>query len=61
MVFKLKTSAKTGEIFEELARRTYLKPYTLSLELPAFSTFDTAFCASAKGEDVGIVSERLAF
>lgn len=37
MVFKLKTSAKTGEIFEELARRTYLKPYTLVKHAIAWS------------------------
>ena len=37
MVFKLKTSAKTGEIFEELARRKYLKPYTLVKHAIAWS------------------------
>lgn len=37
MVFKLKTSAKTAEIFEELGRRTYLKPYALVKHAIAWS------------------------
>ena len=29
MIFKLKTSKKTQEIFEEIGKSTALKPYTL--------------------------------
>lgn len=37
MIFKLKTSAKTAEIFEEIGRRTHLKPYTLVKHAIAWS------------------------
>ena len=40
MVFKLKTSAKTEKIFEELGRRTNLKPYTLVKHAIAWSVKD---------------------
>lgn len=42
MIFKLKTSAKTAEIFEEIGRRTYLKPYTLVKHAIAWSLRDGA-------------------
>ena len=37
MIFKLKTSKKTAEIFEEIGRSTYLKPYTLVKHAIAWS------------------------
>ena len=37
MIFKLKTAAKTAEIFEEIGRKTYLKPYTLVKHAIAWS------------------------
>jgi len=40
VIFKLKTSAKTAEIFEEIGRRTHLKPYTLVKHAIAWSLLD---------------------
>ena len=37
MIFKLKTSAKTAEIFEKIGRATHLKPYTLVKHAIAWS------------------------
>jgi DNA sulfur modification protein DndE len=37
MIFKLKTSKRTQEIFEEIGRSTYLKPYTLVKHAIAWS------------------------
>lgn len=40
MIFKLKTSKKTQDIFEEIGRSTYLKPYTLVKHAIAWSLKD---------------------
>ena len=37
MIFKLKTAKRTQEIFEEIGRSTYLKPYTLVKHAIAWS------------------------
>lgn len=37
MIFKLKTAKRTQEIFEEMGRSTYLKPYTLVKHAIAWS------------------------
>ena len=37
MIFKLKTSKKTQEIFEEIGKSTALKPYTLVKHAIAWS------------------------
>lgn len=42
MIFKLKTSAKTAEIFEEIGRSAHLKPYTLVKHAIAWSLKDGA-------------------
>lgn len=40
MIFKLKTAERTQEIFEEIGRSTYLKPYTLVKHAIAWSLKD---------------------
>ena len=40
MIFKLKTSQKTAEIFDEIGRSTALKPYTLVKHAIAWSLRD---------------------
>lgn len=40
MIFKLKTAKRTQEIFEEIGRSTYLKPYTLVKHAIAWSLKD---------------------
>ena len=37
MIFKLKTSKETADIFEEIGRSTYLRPYTLVKHAIAWS------------------------
>ena len=40
MIFKLKTSKKTAQIFDEIGRKTALKPYTLVKHAIAWSLHD---------------------
>lgn len=53
MIFKLKTSKKAAEIFEEIGRSTYLKPYTLVKHAIAWSLKEGSpiddFCSDSEG------------
>jgi len=46
MIFRLKTSKKTEEIFKELESRTFLKPYTLVKHAIAWSLRENTSVAS---------------
>ena len=58
MVFKLKTSAKTAEIFEELGRRTYLKPYTLVKHAIAWSIKERTSVDNYRSDTNGLELNR---
>lgn len=58
MVFKLKTSAKTEEIFEELGRRTYLKPYTLAKHAIAWSVKEGTSVDNYRSDTNGLELNR---
>lgn len=58
MVFKLKTSAKTEEIFEELGRRTYLKPYTLVKHAIAWSIKEGTSVENYRSDTNGLELNR---
>lgn len=58
MIFKLKTSAKTAEIFEEIGRRTYLKPYTLVKHAIAWSLKEGAPVDAYRSDTNGLELNR---
>lgn len=58
MVFKLRTSAKTEEIFEELGRRTHLKPYTLVKHAIAWSVKDRTSVDDFRSDTNGLELNR---
>ena len=58
MVFRLKTSKKTQEIFEELERRTNFKPYTLVKHAIAWSVAEKTSVAHFKSDSNGLDLNR---
>ncbi len=58
MIFKLKTSAKTAEIFEGIGRRTYLKPYTLVKHAIAWSLKEGAPVDTYRSDTNGLELNR---
>ena len=52
MIFRLKTSKQTQEIFEELERRTNFKPYTLVKHAVAEKTSVKDFKSDSNGLDL---------
>lgn len=58
MVFRLKTSKKTQEIFEELERRTNFKPYTLVKHAIAWSVVEKSSVADYKSDSNGLDLNR---
>lgn len=58
MVFRLKTSKKTQEIFEELERRTNFKPYTLVKHAIAWSVAEKTSVAHFKSDSYGLDLNR---
>jgi DNA sulfur modification protein DndE len=58
MIFRLKTSKQTQEIFEELERRTNYKPYTLVKHAIAWSVAENTSVADFKSDSNGIDLNR---
>ncbi|MCI8804274.1 MAG: DndE family protein [Oscillibacter sp.] len=58
MIFKLKTSAKTAEIFEEIGRRSHLKPYTLVKHAIAWSLKEGAPVDTYRSDTNGLELNR---
>ena len=58
MIFRLKTSKKTQEIFEELERRTNFKPYTLVKHAIAWSVAEKTSVADYKSDSNGLDLNR---
>lgn len=58
MIFKLKTSKKTAEIFEEIGRSTYLKPYTLVKHAIAWSLQDASQIGDLPTDSDGLELNR---
>lgn len=58
MVFRLKTSKKTQETFEELERRTNFKPYTLVKHAIAWSVAEKTSVAHFKSDSNGLDLNR---
>jgi DNA sulfur modification protein DndE len=58
MIFKLKTSSNTGEIFAELEKRTYLKPYTLVKHAIAWSVKEKTSVEGYKSDNNGLELNR---
>ena len=58
MVFHLKTSKKTKEIFEELERRTNYKPYTLVKHAIAWSLKERTSVSNYKSDSEGLDLNR---
>ena len=50
MIFRLKTSKRTQEIFEELENRTNYKPYTLVKHAIAWSILEKTSVADYKSD-----------
>lgn len=58
MIFRLKTSRQTQEIFEELERRTNYKPYTLVKHAIAWSVAENTSVADFKSDSNGLDLNR---
>lgn len=58
MIFKLKTSKKTAEIFEEIGRSTYLKPYTLVKHAIAWSLREDSSIENFRSDSDGLELNR---
>lgn len=58
MIFRLKTSKRTQEIFEELEARTNYKPYTLVKHAIAWSLKENASVAGYKSDSDGLDLNR---
>ena len=58
MIFRLKTSKKTQEIFEELERRTSFKPYTPVKHAIAWSVAEKTSVADYKSDSNGLDLNR---
>lgn len=58
MIFRLKTSKKTQEIFEELERRTNYKPYTLVKHAIAWSIKENTSVSKFKSDSDGLDLNR---
>ena len=58
MIFRLKTSKKTQEIFEELERRTNFKPSTLVKHAIAWSVAEKTSVADYKSDSNGLDLNR---
>ena len=54
MIFRLKTSKRTQEIFEELENRTNYKPYTLVKHAIAWSILEKKSVADYKSDSDGL-------
>ena len=58
MIFRLKTSKRTQEIFEELENRTNYKPYTLVKHAIAWSLLEKTSVADYKSDSDGLDLNR---
>ena len=58
MIFRLKTSKQTQEIFEELERRTNYKPYTLGKHAIAWSVAEKTSVKDFKSDSNGLDLNR---
>ena len=58
MIFRLKTSKQTQEIFEELERRTNFKPYTLVKHAIAWSVAEKTSVKDFKSDSNGLDLNR---
>lgn len=58
MIFRLKTSKRTQEIFEELERRTNYKPYTLVKHAIAWSLLEKTSVSNFKSDSDGLDLNR---
>ncbi len=58
MTFRLRTSKRTQEIFEELERRTNYKPYTLVKHAIAWSLYEQTSVADFHSDSEGIDLNR---
>ena len=58
MIFRLKTSKRTQEIFEELENRTNYKPYTLVKHAIAWSILEKKSVADYKSDSDGLDLNR---
>lgn len=58
MIFRLKTSKQTQEIFEELERRTNFKPYTLVKHAIAWSVAEKTSVENFKSDSNGLDLNR---
>lgn len=58
MIFKLKTSKKTAEIFEGIGRSTYLKPYTLVKHAIAWSLREGSSIENFRSDSDGLELNR---
>ena len=58
MIFRLKTSKQTQEIFEELERRTNFKPYTLVKHAIAWSVAEKTSVKDFKSDSNGLDLDR---
>ena len=58
MIFRLKTSKQTQEIFEELERRTNFKPYTLVKHAIAWSVAEKTSVENFKSDSNGLELNR---
>lgn len=63
MIFRLKTSKQTQEIFEELERRTKFKPYTLVKHAIAWSVAENTsvenYTSDSNGLDLNRQSQEI--
>lgn len=58
MIFRLKTSKRTQEIFEELERRTNYKPYTLVKHAISWSLLENTSVSDFKSDSDGLDLNR---
>lgn len=58
MIFRLKTSKRTQEIFEELERRTNYKPYTLVKHAIAWSLLEKTSVSDFRSDSEGLDLNR---
>lgn len=58
MIFRLKTSKKTEEIFKELESKTHLKPYTLVKHAIAWSVKENTSIMGYKSNSEGLELNR---
>lgn len=58
MIFRLRTSKKTEQIFKELEGRTHLKPFTLVKHAIAWSVKENTSVAGFKSDSLGLELNR---